>query len=136
METLHTLLLGPYKYLLRRLIPQLSSTQKQEIEAILSAFNFSGIANKLDVKLLKHYKSFVGRNFKSLAQCGVFVFRNYFSSAEKDVWTALSKVRMCHRLDIISWVLDFRYSKSPIVTTVLSQRRPSTREHARSLWTL
>lgn len=95
METLHTLLLGPYKYMLRRLIPRLSPAQKREIEAILASFNFSGIANKLDVKLLKHYKSFVGRNFKSLAQCALFVFRNYFSAAEKDVWTALSKVSTC-----------------------------------------
>lgn len=94
METLHTLLLGPYKYFLRRFIPQLSPTQKREIQAILSAFNFSGIAYKLDEKLLKHYKSFVGRNFKSLAQCALFIFRKYFSTPEKNVWTALSKVRI------------------------------------------
>ena len=94
METLHTVLLGPYKYFLRRFIPKLSSIQKQEIQAILSAFNFSGISTKLDVKLLRHYKSFVGRDFKSLAQCALFLFRNYFSAAEREIWTALSKVRI------------------------------------------
>lgn len=91
METLHTILLGPYKYLLRHLLPKLSDKQKK-LQAVITAFNFSGISCKVDVKILKHYKSFVGRNFKSLAQCGLFIFRDFFSENEKQVWTALSKV--------------------------------------------
>lgn len=52
---------------------------------LLSAFNFTGFDVKLDTKVLKHYKSFVGRNFKSLAQCALYVFKNYFSTKEEAV---------------------------------------------------
>ncbi len=50
---------------------------------------------KVSNKLIKHYKSFVGRDFKAVAQCALFVFKNYFSNAEKCVWLALSKVLIC-----------------------------------------
>lgn len=93
METLHTILLGPFKYLLRKIMSRLSDSQKKQLQAIISAFNFSGLSFRMDnVKIVKHYKSFVGRNFKCLAQCGLFLFRNFFSNAEKHVWLALSKV--------------------------------------------
>ena len=92
METLHTILLGPYKYFLRMLIPHLGFKEKEKLEAILLAFNFSGFKVKLGAKLTKHHKSFVGRDFKALAQCALFVFRNYFKPEEKAVWLALSKV--------------------------------------------
>ena len=49
METLHTILLGPYKYLLRLLIPRLSVSEKERVQAILLAFNFSGFTTKLTV---------------------------------------------------------------------------------------
>ncbi len=71
---------------------RLSTREKEEIQAVLSAFNFSGFKVKVSNKLIKHYKSFVGRDFKAVAQCALFVFKNYFSNAEKCVWLALSKV--------------------------------------------
>ena len=92
METLHSVLLGPYKYFLRKLIARLSKQQKEEVQAILNAFNFSGFKVKLGAKLFKHHKSFVGRNFKAVAQCGLFVFRDYYTPQEKTVWLALSQV--------------------------------------------
>ena len=92
MEMLHTLLLGPYKYLLRSIIGRLSTKQREEIQSILSNFNFSGFTTKLGSKLFKHYRSFVGRHFKALAQCVLFIFRDYFTPGEKVTWLALSKV--------------------------------------------
>ena len=92
MEVLHTILLGPYKYLLRNLIPRLSNHQKEEIQSILEDFNFSGFKIKLGSKLVKYHRSFVGRDFKCLAQCGLFIFRKYFTVGERDTWVALSKV--------------------------------------------
>lgn len=92
VETLHTILLGPYKYLLRRLIPRLSTKQKDQVKACVSAFNFSGFDVKIGEKLCHHYRSFVGRDFKALAQCALFVFRNVFNPTESKVWIALSKV--------------------------------------------
>ena len=92
METLHTILLGPYKYLLRSFIGRLNTKQREEIQSIVYSFNFSGFKVKLGSKLFRHYKSFVGRDFKCLAQCALFVFRNYFTSNEKIVWFNLTKV--------------------------------------------
>ena len=42
METLHTILLGPYKYMLRSLMGRLTSAQKEEIQAKIKCFDFSG----------------------------------------------------------------------------------------------
>ena len=71
-------------------MPRLSDVKNKQLQAIVSAFNFSGISSKMDnVKIVKHYRSFVGRNYKSLAQCGLFLFRDFFSNAEKHVWIAL-----------------------------------------------
>ena len=92
METLHTILLGPFKYLLRSFIGRLTKQQKNEINSILRTFNFSGFEVKLGSKLFKHYRSFVGRDFKCLAQCGLFVFRKHFITEERATWLALSKV--------------------------------------------
>lgn len=83
METLHTILLGPYKYLLRKLIGRLSASEKVKIQSVLSSFNFSGFKVKMGTKLFKHYKSFIGRHFKCLAQCALFIFKNVFTPQEK-----------------------------------------------------
>ncbi len=117
------MLLGPYKYLLRNLIPRLTMKHKQEIKAILSTFNFSGMEQKLDIKLIKHYKSFVGRNFKSLAQCALFIFRNYFQQMKRKFGL------LCQRLESLFIALfylrlnDIWFSKSHTVTHVLSHKR-------------
>ena len=48
---------------------RLSSKEKEEVQSKLMAFNFSGFENKVGTKLSKHYKLFVGKDFKALAQC-------------------------------------------------------------------
>lgn len=92
METLHTLLLGLYKYSLRAKIPQLSQQQRAELSARISAFQTSGHIGKISTDVAKHYKSFVGRDFKALAQMALFVLSPYLSAAELEVWIAVSKV--------------------------------------------
>ena len=94
MECLHTILLGPYKYLLRSLIGCLSSAQKDEIQARLSSFDFSGLEYKLSYNLVRHYKSFVGRDFKAVAQVALYLLTPYMTAGEKTVWFTLSKVRV------------------------------------------
>ena len=71
---------------------RLSSKEKEEVQSILMAFNFSGFENKVGTKLSKHYKSFVGRDFKALAQCALYLFNCYFSDKDRAVWLALLKV--------------------------------------------
>eukprot|EP00731_Ephydatia_muelleri_P000341 Em0001g341a len=82
---------GLYKYSLRAKIPQLSQQQRAELSARISAFQTSGHIGKISTDVAKHYKSFVGRDFKALAQMALFVLSPYLSAAELEVWIAVSK---------------------------------------------
>ena len=92
IETLHTILLGPYKYLLRSIMGRLSTIKKNEIQARVMSLDFSGLSTKLSYNLCRHYRSFVGRDFKVLAQVGLYLLGPYLTPDEKAVWLALSKV--------------------------------------------
>lgn len=92
METLHTILLGPYKYLIRTLMARLTTAQKDDLQARLLSFDFSGLEYKLSYNLIRHFRSYVGRDFKALAQVSLFLLGPYMMPSEKNVWLALSKV--------------------------------------------
>ena len=92
VETLHTILLGPYKYMLQSLMGRLNAAQKEEIEARVNSFNFSGFENKLSYSVCRHYRSFVGRDFKTMAGCSLFILGPYMLPNEKIIWISLSKV--------------------------------------------
>ena len=92
VETLHTVLLGPYKYLLRSLMGRLSTKQKNEIQARVANFDFCGIDYKLTYNLCRHFRSFIGRDFKALAQVALYLLTPYMTSVEEKVWLSLSKV--------------------------------------------
>ncbi len=77
VEVLHSILLGPYKYLLKTFIPRLSPTQKRQVLAKMSAFNYSGFKGKVIGNLISYHKSFVGRDYKAWAQLDV---------GEKKIW--------------------------------------------------
>ncbi len=70
---------------------RLTAKEKCEVQSVLSAFNFSGFKVKLGTKLSRHFRSFVGRDFKALAQCALFIFGHHFTEDEMSVWLALSK---------------------------------------------
>ena len=92
VETLHTILLGPYKYLLRSLMGRLMTAQKEELQARLLSFDFSGLDYKLSYNLIRHFRSFVGRDFKAVAQIALFLLGPFMTPEEKKVWLSLSKV--------------------------------------------
>ena len=89
MEALHTLVLGPYKYMLRSRMARFSPQQRKEVLARIASFPFSGFALRLSRDISKYYKSFVGRDFKTLAQLALFVFPPLVSPGETEVWLAL-----------------------------------------------
>ena len=47
VEVLHTMLLGCYKYLLRKKMSRLSSVQRDELSARIAAFSLSGLDKRL-----------------------------------------------------------------------------------------
>ena len=93
MECLHTILLGPYKYLFAELMDEMSPVQKNQISARVEAFDFSSFKSQLkSSSICRYYKSFNGKDFKMLAQVCLFIIWDYLTSAQKRVWLALSKV--------------------------------------------
>ena len=96
METLHTILLGPYKYLLKTHMKMFSSQQKREILARMAAFKYSGFDGKVLGNVVYHHQSFVGRDYKAWAQMALFIVGSYLSDAQKRVWLSLSKVSTLH----------------------------------------
>ena len=92
LETLHTILLGPYKYLLHSLVGHVSNAKKKKIQVRIESFNFSGFDTKLSYNLCSHFRSFVGKDFKAIAQVALFLLDSYMTSSEKNVWLSLSKV--------------------------------------------
>ena len=92
VETLHTILLGPYKYLLKTTMSKLTVQQKQEVYARMNTFNYSGFNGKVLGNVIHHHKSFVGRDYKARAQMAPFVIGSYLSDPQKQVLLALSQV--------------------------------------------
>ena len=83
VECLHTILLGPYKYLLNDLMNQLSPAQKKEFAARVSEFNTSGLPAKLSKSICRYYKLFHGRDFKLFAQMASW---EYLDEVQQKVW--------------------------------------------------
>eukprot|EP00731_Ephydatia_muelleri_P019588 Em0012g413a len=71
---------------------QLSEKQRKEVVARIAALPSSGLTGGISSDISRHYKSFVGRDFKFLAQIAVFIFSPYLSEAEIEVWLALPMV--------------------------------------------
>lgn len=61
MECLHTLLLGPYKYLFAELMDQMSPVQKNETSARVEVFDFSSFKSRLKSSICRYHKSFNGK---------------------------------------------------------------------------
>ena len=71
---------------------RLSAQEKKEIGAMIEAFPMSGFTSKLSPSTCNTYGSFVGRDFKLLAQMSLFTLWDYLTTSEKEVWLTLSKV--------------------------------------------
>ena len=92
VECLHTILLGPYKYLTSNLMERLSDREK-EVASKLTAFSWSGLPSTLSPEALcHHHKSLIGRDYKLVAQVALYILWDHLTGPEKEVWKALSKV--------------------------------------------
>ena len=103
VEVLHTVLLGCSKYILREFMDRKSADQKKEIMARIRAFPSCGLDCRVSSNI-SYFKSFVGRDFKSLMQQALFVLAPYFTIQEKKCWFVLSKVSwyvMCNTYIIV-----------------------------------
>lgn len=95
VETLHTILLGCCKYMLRSFMDKCGAAEKKEILARISSFSYSGFTCRITGNICYHYRSFVGRDFKAWIQMALFIIPSYLSANETKCWYLLSKVTQC-----------------------------------------
>ena len=88
---MHTIILGPYKYLLKSTIPTLSSAQKDEVLARILAFNHSDFDVGLIDNVVKYHQSFIGREV--WAQMALSIIFPYLSCGDQAVLLSLSKLK-------------------------------------------
>ena len=93
IETVHTIPLGPCKYLPRKLMSKLTVQQKNEVRARIASFP-SGLQYKVTSGICRYTGSLVGRDLKSIAQMAPIILMPHVDEKEKPVWLALSKVNV------------------------------------------
>ena len=108
VEVLYSILLGPYKYLLKVIVSRVTADEKRQILARTDAFNYSGFSGRVIGNLIAHHRSFVGRDYKAFAQMALSILWTYLSQGERKIWLNLSKV-------IIPYVLVEACLSSPSV---------------------
>lgn len=86
VETLHTILLGACKYMLRSFMDKRNATEKKEILARISSFPYSGFSCRLTANICYHFRSFIGRDFKTFIQMALFIIPSYLSESELKCW--------------------------------------------------
>lgn len=92
IEILHTVLLGPVKYLLKFTIQSLNQQQKDQMCAKIGSFDMSAFPAKIRGNITRNYGSYVGRDFKLWMQVAVFVLQDIVSEEHLMVWELLSEV--------------------------------------------
>lgn len=119
LEVLHTIVLGACKYLLQNIMSVLSARQKEEVLARVRAFNTSGFKVKMYGNVCRHYKSFVGRDFKGWAQMALFIVGPYLNDGQKQVLLTFSKVNTILRVQraCINFFVSCRYFRLHIVNS-------------------
>ena len=69
--------------MLRSLTGRLTHSQKNDLEARLLTFDISGLEFNLSYNIVRHFRSFVGRDFKALAQISLFLLGLFMTQEEK-----------------------------------------------------
>ena len=64
VEVLHTVILGPYKYVTGTIMAKLSTEQKREVQTKLSCADYSGIKGRMSSNITRYSQSLFGRDFK------------------------------------------------------------------------
>jgi hypothetical protein len=93
VEILHVILLGIVKYLTNDFLGSLNPQDKFEVEARLQSFNIDAL-NLPPIQasyMIKHYGSFIGKDYRLILQVAPFVFFPLMTEEQKDIW-----IPLCH----------------------------------------
>lgn len=99
-EILHTILLGPIKYLLSATIQSLTREQKDQIHAKIASTDMSAFPANIRGNITRNYGSYVGRDFKLWIQVAVFILEGIVSEDVLIIWELLCEV-LRHRIQLV-----------------------------------
>ena len=99
-EILHTIRLGPVKYLLSATIQSLTREQKDQIHTKIASTDMSAFPANIQGNITRNYGSYVGRDFKLWIQVAVFILEGIVSEDVLVIWELLCKV-LHHRIQLV-----------------------------------
>ena len=88
---------------------RLTRSQKNDLDARLLTFDFSGLEFKLSYNIVRHFRSFVGRDFKAIAQISLYIsFGRVYDTRRKGDLACLIKGKL-YALYIILCTIECNY---------------------------
>ncbi|KAI9601743.1 hypothetical protein KEM48_000846 [Puccinia striiformis f. sp. tritici PST-130] len=93
VESLHVILLGVVKYMVNHFMQDRTATELTKMEGYLHSFNTGGL-NIPPIQahyMIKHWGSFVGKDFRTILQVAPFVFFPFMDAQQKEIW-----IPLCH----------------------------------------
>ena len=73
VESLHTVLLGACKYMLRSFLDSRNAAERKKVGIMVDLFPYCGFSCRVTGNI-RYYRSFVGRDFKAFLQMAMFIF--------------------------------------------------------------
>ena len=84
--------MGVSKYMVISFMEKRSAAEKIQLLARIRAFSYSGFNVRITGNIAYHYRSFVGRDYKSFMQMAIFIVSSFIGDEERKCWLLLSKV--------------------------------------------
>ncbi|KAL5457680.1 hypothetical protein EMCRGX_G034966 [Ephydatia muelleri] len=109
---------------------QLTKKEKEQIQAFMNAFDYSGFEVIPKPKRICNCSgSLVGRDTKAFAQMALFTLEPYLSAGEKEVWIAMLKVfRIAYCGTLRTSMLDAYQGTCDAFVQAIKEHNPTLRE--------
>jgi hypothetical protein len=114
VEVLHVFLLGAVKYLFRDFMKTLDETQKDDLTALWNSFNTNSlnIPSIRPISLVKYSSSLVGKDFRIILQAAPFVFFQFMTPSDINIWSSLchlgSLIFQTHIENMTTYISDLK----------------------------
>ena len=100
---------------------KLSTNEKEELRACISAFSFSGCDAHFSMDMTRYYKSFVGRDFKLLAQLAEHLISPCMDGGEKIKLSKVSSGNTCNSYIYTCTTCVYRFLELHIVSHLIQR---------------